>query len=169
MDLLRRPKPGGVYRGRDLIDSHSVVLDGHTYLMRHAETSVCLLAGARLINAAAPVFSSLGKPETFDRAINYIFAQPSFGEDLVYLARAFAPFTSVDGRPLVLPEGTPDQRYAFYELHFAGQTARLVKWLEAALTFDLSDFLGELSAATTRAKALVFAASTAPKDAAPTG
>lgn len=149
-----------------------LTIDGTIYKIAHAPGLACLRAAAVISNGFAPLLDGYRRAKGGDgeRAIAGIaetLADPSLYKNLETLCSIFAPHTQViypDGRSFTLgSEGVLDR-------HFAGQVDALLRWLLAAVEFNLGGFLAEAKSRLEKAGVRTAESpSESPKDAAKSG
>jgi hypothetical protein len=122
------------------VSGRDVTIAGRRYAVRPAPALVSLHAAARIANTGAPALlgflTGRGLDARLMGAISECLRDPSLGDNLEFLCRAFAPHTQVvepDGRSFTLADKLDE--------HFAGRLEDLFSWLEAAVEVSLGSFL----------------------------
>jgi hypothetical protein len=130
-------------------DTKTLEIGEFTYVIKHARASHALRAAAILANGFAPLLNGFrrGRGDEMDKILLGLaetFANPDLAEHTEKLCEIFKPNTQVlhaDGRSWSLGGDK-----GIFEQHFAGRIDALIKWLVAAVEFDLGGFLAEAKA-----------------------
>lgn len=132
-----------------MIDSKEIEIGEYRYVIRHARASHALKAAAILANSLAPMINGFrrGQGGELDKILLGLaetFADPDLAVHTEKLCEIFKPYTQV-----LLPDGRSQSLggdHGVFEVHFAGRLDALIKWLAAAVEYDLGGFLAEAKA-----------------------
>jgi len=154
-------------------DAKRVDIGEFTYVIRHARASHALKAAAIMANGLAPLVNGFrrGRGGELDKILLGLaetFANPDLAEHTEKLCEIFKPYTQVVQGDKSWSLGGD---HGIFEVHFAGRLDALMKWLVAAVEYDLGGFLDEAKAKfqAHAAAASVGSKSQSPEGAATTG
>ena len=156
-----------------MTDAKRVDIGEFTYVIRHARASHALKAAAIMANGLAPLVNGFrrGRGGELDKILLGLaetFANPDLAEHTEKLCEIFKPYTQVVQGDKSWSLGGD---HGIFEVHFAGRLDALMKWLVAAVEYDLGGFLDEAKAKfqAHAAAASVESKSQSPEGAATTG
>ncbi len=156
-----------------MTDTKRLEIGEFTYVLKHARASHALKAAAILANGMAPLVNGFrrGQGGELDKILLGIaesLANPDLAEHTEKLCEIFKPYTQVIQGDKSWSLGGD---HGIFEVHFAGRIDALIKWLAAAVEYDLGGFLAEAKARFRAHAAAANAASKSqsPEDAATTG
>jgi hypothetical protein len=153
-------------------DTKRVEIGEFVYVIRHAKASHALKAAAILANGLAPLVNGFrrGRGDELDKimlGLAETFANPDLAEHTEKLCEIFKPYTQVVQGDKSWSLGGD---HGIFEAHFAGRLDALLKWLTAAVEYDLGSFLAEAKAKfQAHAAAVVASKSSSPEGASTTG
>ncbi len=142
-----------------MTERKTIEIGSYRYVMRHAHASVALRAAATLANGLSPLINGFrrGRGGEIDKVLLGVaeaFADPALAQNVEALCKLFAPYTQVvwtsDG---VEHSGDLGGDRGIFEEHFAGRFDSLLKWLQAAVEYDLGGFLADAKAKLAKARA----------------
>ena len=131
-----------------MTDTKTIEIGEFTYVIRHARASHALRAAAIMANSLAPLVNGFrrGQGGELDKILLGLaetFADPDLAEHTEKLCEIFKPYTQVVQGDKSWSLGGDK---GIFEVHFAGRLDALIKWLVAAVEYDLGGFLAEAKA-----------------------
>ncbi len=145
------------------MSTKTIEIKGVSYVIGYAPASEALKAGALILNLAGPGIDGLRGG--FLGGAAALLHQPQLGPLVLQVAQLLAPYTQV-----VLDGGRSETLSKVFDAHFRGRVGAMLEWLQAAVEFNLDDFLAVVSARYDEAKdKLVASLSPSPKPAETSG
>jgi hypothetical protein len=120
-----------------LLKTKEVEISGETYLITQLQTSEMIAVNARVANIAASILPSGTTAESMQANMFQVFLEackdPRLAEHILSFSRVFAKGTtvSIDGKDRKMSD--------IFELHFAGRSKELLRWIWESIAHNMGD------------------------------